>query len=76
MKRLMTYTELARSVGVEVSTLYGWVRMGRIPCVYLGPRCVRFDPEAVEAWLEKHHRCPVTSGTTPNHPEEDYHERG
>lgn len=56
MTTLLGYADMAQRLGVSVSTLYGWVSRRRIPCVYLGPRAVRFDPTQIEEWLARHAR--------------------
>lgn len=40
----------AELLGVNVFTLYRWVREGRVPAIRLG-RSVRFRVAALEAWL-------------------------
>jgi excisionase family DNA binding protein len=44
---LLPTKEMAAQIRVEPDTLLGWARKGRIPCVRLGRKMVRFDPEAV-----------------------------
>ena len=56
MKGLIGYKQVAARLGVAVGTVYGWVSLGRIPCVRFGPRCVRFDPGEIDAWVEQHRR--------------------
>ncbi|TNF32495.1 MAG: DNA-binding protein [Deltaproteobacteria bacterium] len=62
MNDLLGYDEMAKRLGVSVTTLYSWVRSRRIPCVYLGPRAVRFDPTEVQEWLKSHRRAAYTHG--------------
>lgn len=49
---LMTYEEAARRLHVAEITLRKWVSQRRVPYVKLG-RTVRFDPIALEQWIEK-----------------------
>ena len=48
---LIDYTTAAQMLGIAVGTLYAWVHHRRIPFVRLGKRCVRFDRNALTAWL-------------------------
>ena len=48
---LLTYAGTSDFLGVKVGTLYSWVSRRAIPFVRLGPRVVRFDRAALEAWL-------------------------
>jgi len=49
---LIDIHKTAERLGVKVHTLYGWVNQRRIPYVKVG-RLVRFDPQDIEAWIEK-----------------------
>lgn len=49
---LHTYQQLAVLTGIPISTLYTLVERRLIPHVRLGPRTVRFEPDAIEAWIE------------------------
>jgi len=49
---LLTYDDVVRMYRVPKGTLYFWVARGLIPHVRLGPRSVRFQPEALRRWLE------------------------
>ena len=46
MERLTKVPELARIVRAEDSTVYSWVRSGKVPCLRIG-RFIRFTPEQV-----------------------------
>lgn len=50
--RLLTATEIADFLQVEVKTIYKWSSQGRIPCVKFSGKCVRFDLEKVRAWCQ------------------------
>mgnify|MGYP001158301090 CR=1 FL=1 len=53
MERLLRYEETAKRLNVKVSTLYSWVRDGRIPHIRLGPRCIRFDEVEIDRWVRE-----------------------
>lgn len=46
---LVTTRELAVELGVTADTIRGWARSGRIPCLRVGQKTLRFDREAVLA---------------------------
>jgi excisionase family DNA binding protein len=50
--KLVGYAEAALMLGVRVGTLYGLVHKKRVPHVRLGGRLVRFDHDALVAWLD------------------------
>jgi predicted DNA-binding transcriptional regulator AlpA len=50
-KLLIDIHELSELTGIAVGTLYHWATESRLPCVRLSPRCLRFRPAEVEAWL-------------------------
>ncbi|MBA2361422.1 MAG: helix-turn-helix domain-containing protein [Actinobacteria bacterium] len=37
-------------LGVPASTMYEWVRQGRLPCLRLGPRAIRWTREMLADW--------------------------
>ena len=45
---LLTASDVAKTLGISVKTVYLWAKIYRIPCVNLG-RCVRFRPEDIAA---------------------------
>ncbi len=51
---LLTYQQLHVLTGLALGTLYEKVARREIPHVRLGRRLVRFERDAVEAWLAKH----------------------
>ncbi|MCD6595476.1 helix-turn-helix domain-containing protein [bacterium] len=51
MEKLLDIGELARILGVKVSTIYGWVSEKQIPHYKLG-RLVRFDRHEIIEWLK------------------------
>lgn len=46
---LVTTRELAAVLGVTADTIRGWARSGRIPCLRVGQKTLRFDRVAVLA---------------------------
>jgi excisionase family DNA binding protein len=50
-KLLVDIRELSELTGIAVDTLYHWASQGRIPCIRLGARCLRFSPPAIREWL-------------------------
>jgi excisionase family DNA binding protein len=53
MEKLMDKIEVADILAVKVKTLERWVQENRIPHVRLTPKCVRFIPSDIRAFLEK-----------------------
>jgi len=51
-KLLLTVGEVSELTGITVGTLYHWVSQGRIPCVRLSSRCLRFRFQEIEKWIE------------------------
>lgn len=52
--KFYTVKTLAEKLGVHTLTIYRMIREGKISAVRLGPtgRTIRFDPDAVAAFLE------------------------
>ena len=57
MRRLLTAKQVADRLQISLSTVYLWVDQGVLPCIALSrgtrKRCLRFDEEALEHWLEE-----------------------
>ena len=51
-RRLLTAAELARHLRITRRWVYDQVESHGMPAYRLGPRALRFDLVAVEAWLE------------------------
>jgi excisionase family DNA binding protein len=47
---LLDAQEAAKLLGVEARTLLAWAREGRVPCLRLGPRTIRWTRSMLEAW--------------------------
>jgi excisionase family DNA binding protein len=48
---LWDVTEVAEFLKLAVGTVYHLLSQKRIPCVRISSRCVRFDPQTIEAWV-------------------------
>ena len=53
-KKLMTAAEVADQLQVSVPAVRRLVKQHKLPAVRIGPRCLRFRPEAVELFLRRH----------------------
>lgn len=51
--RLVTSEQLADHFAVSVETVRGWVRQGRIPCLRVSRKVIRFRVAEVERALQK-----------------------
>lgn len=54
MEKLMSVEEVAEYLGIPVNTLYQWRHKGCGPPAYRVGRHLRYDPQAVLAWLDEH----------------------
>lgn len=52
---LITAGELAAVLGVTTHTVRHWARMGRIPCLRVGQKTLRFDRDAVLSAIRDGH---------------------
>lgn len=50
-ERLLSARVVAHQLGVTANTVKSWARAGKIASVRLSARCIRFDPDAVAAFL-------------------------
>jgi excisionase family DNA binding protein len=50
-KLLLTVREVAELLGVAPGTIFHWAAQGRLPCVRLSQRCLRFKKSEIEEWL-------------------------
>jgi len=55
MGSIITVDEVAEATQLARSTVYQWARDGRLPSIKMGA-AVRFDREAIEAWIRGHVR--------------------
>lgn len=53
MEKLLDKKEVAEILGVRQKTLERWVQERRIPYVKLTPKCIRFYPADIRAFVEK-----------------------
>jgi predicted DNA-binding transcriptional regulator AlpA len=49
--RLMKITEAAQFLSVAPGSLYHMVSQGRVPCIHLSKRCLRFRMADLQAWI-------------------------
>ncbi len=49
--RLLDVEDVAEILGMKPGWIYAQVRADRIPHIRLGPRCVRFRRESIDAWI-------------------------
>jgi len=52
-KPLMTVKQVAELFQVSTHCIYKWVESGKLPHVKLGGYNLRFDPEAIEKFIQK-----------------------
>jgi hypothetical protein len=57
---LVSAAELSRLSGLSEFTLQKLSREGKIPCIRINPRVIRFRPSEVEAALANMRPCPTT----------------
>jgi excisionase family DNA binding protein len=53
MEKLLTVVELSERLGIATGTIYHWLSEGRLPCVRLSARCVRFREGDIERMLKQ-----------------------
>jgi excisionase family DNA binding protein len=53
-KGLIKVGAVATQLGISVPHTYHLAKTGQIPCVRIGPKAIRFDPEDVEAYIRAH----------------------
>lgn len=58
---MMTYKEVATLLSVPLGTVYAWVARQCIPHIRLADRSVRFEKDAIEAWLAERRKTPSTT---------------
>jgi excisionase family DNA binding protein len=63
-KLLIDIHELSGLTGISVGTLYHWVSEGRIPCLKLSQRCLRFSLPAIQEWLTDFTEAASQKGST------------
>jgi excisionase family DNA binding protein len=53
VKKYLKCEEVAEMLQLSPKTIYNMVFQGRIPCIRLSNKCVRFDPAELEKWLNR-----------------------
>lgn len=56
MSRKLKVGEVAELLGVSRQTVYRMAAAGRIPCVVISRRIIRFDADAISDWLQARER--------------------
>jgi excisionase family DNA binding protein len=51
---MLTIAQVSELLNIKASTLYAWVRQGKIPHVKIH-RLIRFQPEDIQQWLTSFH---------------------
>lgn len=51
-RRLLRIHEVAELLRMSVGSIYHLVSQKRIPVIRISTRCIRFDPEEVQRWIE------------------------
>ena len=51
-KTLLSPDQVAEQLGVSRTTVLLWADERGLPCIRFSKRTIRFDPAAVELWLE------------------------
>jgi excisionase family DNA binding protein len=51
--RLWNVYEVADFLGLSVGTIYHLASQGRIPCVRLSARCLKFQPDEIMQWVKQ-----------------------
>lgn len=57
--KLLTAKEVAEALKVSTNAVYRWAREGKLACVVLAGRAVRFDEAAVAAFIAANKRQAV-----------------
>jgi excisionase family DNA binding protein len=52
-EQLLTVEDVATKFQVTEKTVYRWAGDKKLPSVKLGPKCLRFDPRAVEDLMNR-----------------------
>lgn len=52
MTNLLNYEQAAARLAIKIGTLRVMVSRKQIPHIRLGPRMVKFDPDALAAWID------------------------
>jgi len=53
MDRLLKVQEVAEMLGLARGTIYHKISEGKLPCIRLSARCVRFQESAIKQFIEK-----------------------
>jgi predicted DNA-binding transcriptional regulator AlpA len=59
VEKLLNKKEIAEALGVSVKAIDKWVCEQKIPYIKISQKCVRFVPEQIRAFLNKHRITPA-----------------
>jgi excisionase family DNA binding protein len=62
--RLMNVGDVAAYLGIDPLSVYRWASRGRLPCVRLSARCLRFRREDIEQFVASMSNSPTTENET------------
>lgn len=62
VRPLLDVEQAAALLNVSPLTLRAWAQRGRVPCVRLGRKTLRFDPADLQAWVQEHSEAAVAGG--------------
>jgi excisionase family DNA binding protein len=65
---MLTIKEVSAWLNIKPSTLYLWVSQNKIPCRRIHG-LIRFEPEAIQAWLKGFGTSPARPIPLPIHPD-------
>ncbi|MDP9233096.1 MAG: helix-turn-helix domain-containing protein [Actinomycetota bacterium] len=51
---LILAPQVAKRLNVSVRTVYVWAEKGYLPSIRFGGKALRFDPVAIDAWIQEH----------------------
>jgi len=65
---LLTISQVSEKLQLKKQTIYALIWKGKIPCVKLSRRCVRFLPAAIDDWVARKSFEAVTAAEPPQSP--------
>jgi excisionase family DNA binding protein len=48
----LTSTEVSKMFNISSNVLLRWTREGKLPCIRINKRVIRFRKEAIAAWIK------------------------
>jgi excisionase family DNA binding protein len=62
--RLMNVRDVAAYLGIDALSVYRWASRGRLPCIRLSARCLRFRREDIEQFVASMSNSPTAENET------------